>query len=559
MIGAVGGFSGDGSAHNNTVIISGGTMGYVFGGQGDTATSNRVIISGGTMGDVHGGNGTFATSNRVIISGGTMGDVFGGYGSDSATDNWVIISGTPTLSGTIYGGIGNGDGVSGNLLVLRTSGLTAMNLLNFERYAFQLPADIRPGDVLLTLTNFYGIATDLTNGGKSPSPDIRRIDVNGAASPLRVGDKVTLFRNDNGLIARTLPTSVSGTQGVTLAYTYALSNTNNTLDATVTDTRFNPQTKALSEGHVSGVALARQGADLAAGKGMEAAGRAVRASPAEGGKGVAAFGALSGGWSRYNTGSHIDVSGFSLLTGLAWGADSVSGQFTTGLFFEYGSAASTTYNSFSNAASVTGDGSTWYMGGGLLARMDFTDCGPGHIYAEASARAGGLHNDYRNDDLRDGDGRRAEFDTTTPYVSLHAGLGYVWNLTDALSLDLHAKYFWTWQDGADTDLSTGETLHFDAVNSYRLRLGGRLTYAVNEHVSPYVGAAWEHEFDGTARATSLGHSLAAPSLTGDTGIGELGLSWTPSATTPLTIDLSVQGYTGVRQGYTGSLMAKWEF
>ena len=97
------------------------------------------------------------------------------------------------------------------------------------------------------------------------------------------------------------------------------------------------------------------------------------------------------------------------------------------------------------------------------------------------------------------------------------------------------------------------------MNSHRLRLGGRLTYAVNEHISPYVGAAWEHEVDGTARATSLGHSLAAPSLTGDTGMGELGLSWTPSATIPLTVDLAVQGYTGIRQGYTGSLMAKWEF
>ena len=36
-------------------------------------------------------------------------------------------------------------------------------------------------------------------------------------------------------------------------------------------------------------------------------------------------------------------------------------------------------------------------------------------------------------------------------------------------------------------------------------------------------------------------------------MGELGLSWTPSADTPLTIDLSVQGYTGIRQGYTASL------
>ena len=584
-----GGDAGDGNATSNRVIISGGTMGDVCGGLavdsgnatsntvimtggtvaasvvggnsfGGVVTGNTVIISGGTVGDVYGGHtgDGNATSNTVIISGGTVGYVYGGdapLGNGIATGNRVILSGAPTLTGIIYGGDAAADAVSGNLLEVRSSGLQAKNIANFAEYAFQLPADIRPGAVLLTLTQ----ATDLTNGGRSPSPDIQRIDVAGAASPLRVGDKVTLFRNDNGLTPGTLPTSVSGTQGVTLAYTYALSTTSTTLDATVTDTRFNPQTKALAEGHVSGTALALQGADLAAGKGLDAAGQAVRASRAGGGRGVAAFGALSGGWSRYNTGSHIDVSGFSLLTGLAWGADSVLGQFTSGMFFEYGSASTGTYNSFSNAASVSGDGSTWYMGGGLLARMDFNDCGPGHIYAEASGRAGVLNNSYRNDDLRDADGRRAEFDTSTPYVSLHAGLGYIWNLTDALSLDLHAKYFWTWQDSADTDLSTGEALHFDAVNSHRLRLGGRLTYAVNEHISPYVGAAWEHEFDGTARATTLGYTLDAPSLKGDTGIGELGLSWTPSATTPLTIDLSVQGYTGVREGYTGSFMAKWEF
>ena len=387
--------------------------------------------------------------------------------------------------------------------------------------------------------------------------------MSGAGRALAVGDRVAILYNGNRIdttnLNITTPTVENVQRGVSMTHDLVIQTDATGIYAQVTDTRFNPQTKALSEGHVSGVALTLQGADLAAGKGMDAAEQAARTARADGGRGLAAFGALSGGWSRYNTGSHIDVSGFSLLTGLAWGADSVLGQFTAGIFFEYGSASTGTYNSFSNAASVTGDGSTWYMGAGLLARMDFTDCGPGHIYAEASGRAGALNNSYRNDDLRDADGRRAEFDTSTPYISLHAGLGYIWNLTDALSLDLHAKYFWTWQDGADTDLSTGEALHFDAVNSHRLRLGGRLTWAVNEHVSPYVGAAWEHEFDGTARATSLGHSLAAPSLTGDTGIGELGLSWTPSAATPLTIDLSVQGYTGIRQGYTGSLMAKWEF
>ena len=586
--------SGNGNATKNTVTINGSAFnvsgGQVSSGSGN-ATKNTVTINGSAFnvsgGQVSSGSGN-ATKNTVTINGSAVveGNVYGGQvavGSGNATDNTLSISGAPTLSScSISGGFSrSGDAVSGNLLELRTSNLTVKCIQNFAAYAFVLPATIQSGDVLLTATD----AIDLTNSGQISSPDFQRIDVTGD-TPLSVGDTVTLLQSDAGLTAGELRESVSGSHGVTLSYTFKLTADGNAVVATVMgdedlppmdddddtpDTptgneggasvapRVNPQTKALAEGYLSGVALTLQGADLVAGKGIDAAGRAVRASLAGGGKGLAAFGALSGGWSRYNTGSHIDVSGFSLLTGLAWGADSVPGQFTAGMFFEYGSAATGTYNSFSNAASVSGDGSTWYMGAGLLARMDFNDSGPGHIYAEASARAGALNNKYRNDDLRDASGRRAEFDTSTPYVSLHAGLGYVWDLTDALSLDLSAKYFWTWQDSADSDLSTGEALHFDAVNSHRLRLGGRLTWAVNEHVSPYIGAAWEHEFDGTARATSLGYSLSAPSLTGDTGIGELGLSWTPTATTPLTIDLSVQGYTGVRQGYTGSLMAKWEF
>lgn len=556
------------------VIIDSGFGGSVYGGfiihSPKDAYNNRVTVTGGTVGAVIGGysDDGDARNNMVSISGGTvLGNVIGGWGNDrtKATYNKIILSGAPDLSRSeIFGGISAGrygqDLITGNHLILQTSGLTAKNIKNFEEYTFQLPATVKPGDTGLTLTAETG--TNMAPGGKATfTAAMQGIAGNGPA--VKVGDRFTFLGNAAGLTTTglTLVTQqlADVRQGVTLTADLDVKTDATSIYAQVTDTRLNPQTKALSEGHVSGTALALQGADLAAGKGMEAAGQAVRASLAEGGKGVAAFGALSGGWSRYNTGSHIDVSGFSLLTGLAWGADSVLGQFTSSLFFEFGSATTGTYNSFSNAASVSGDGSTWYMGAGLLARMDFNDCGPGHFYAEASGRAGGLHNEYRNDDLRDGDGRRADFDTTTPYVSLHAGLGYIWNLTDALSLDLHAKYFWTWQDSADTDLSTGEALHFDAVNSHRLRLGGRLTWAVNEHISPYVGAAWEHEFDGTARATSLGYDLDAPSLKGDTGIGELGLSWTPSATTPLTIDLSVQGYTGVREGYTGSFMVKWEF
>jgi outer membrane autotransporter protein len=78
-------------------------------------------------------------------------------------------------------------------------------------------------------------------------------------------------------------------------------------------------------------------------------------------------------------------------------------------------------------------------------------------------------------------------------------------------------------------------------------------------VSPYIGAAWKHEFDGRARATTNGFDIPAPSIRGDTDIGELGLSLRPSLDLPLSFDLGVQGYVGKREGVTGSLQIRFEF
>ena len=43
------------------------------------------------------------------------------------------------------------------------------------------------------------------------------------------------------------------------------------------------------------------------------------------------------------------------------------------------------------------------------------------------------------------------------------------------------------------------------------------------------------------------------------GKGELGLSLKPSPDLPLSFDLGVSGYTGKREGVTGSLQIKFEF
>ncbi|MDR0238788.1 MAG: autotransporter outer membrane beta-barrel domain-containing protein, partial [Deltaproteobacteria bacterium] len=235
------------------------------------------------------------------------------------------------------------------------------------------------------------------------------------------------------------------------------------------------------------------------------------------------------------------------------------GRLTIGGFFEYGNGSYNTYNGFSNAPSVSGNGNMYHMGGGILGRMDFLDAGPGNVYAEASLRAGGLRNWYGSDDLRDATGRRADYKSFSAYYGAHAGLGYIWNITEQASLDLYGKYFWTRQEGDSVRLSTGDPVDFKAVDSHRLRLGGRFAYAINEHVSPYIGAAYEREFDGKARATTYGYDLQSPSMKGDTGIGELGLILKPSRELPLSFDLGVQGYVGKREGVTGSLQIRFEF
>jgi outer membrane autotransporter protein len=106
-------------------------------------------------------------------------------------------------------------------------------------------------------------------------------------------------------------------------------------------------------------------------------------------------------------------------------------------------------------------------------------------------------------------------------------------------------------------LSSGESVRFKDTDSSRVRAGGRFSYTIDDTIAPYIGAAWEYEFDGMARATTNGFSLPSPSLRGDTGVGELGLSI--KAGELISLDLGIQGYSGKREGATGSAQVKIEF
>jgi autotransporter-associated beta strand protein len=345
-------------------------------------------------------------------------------------------------------------------------------------------------------------------------------------------------------------------QGSTLASALELtSEQGRTLYAVHKGSKALPQAKALAEGYTGGVALAVQGADIIAGQGLDAAalsaGQSLR---------PAGFGLAAGGDLRYSTGSRLNLHSVNLLTGLAQSLELSPGLLTAGVFFEYGNGRYETHNSVAGAASVAGDGTAYYIGGGLLGRLDLRAAGPGRLYFEGSARAGKVHNEYESDDLRDAvTGVRAEYDSAAAYYGLHFGAGYLWRLSQAVSLDLYGKYFWLRQEGDSALLSSGEHLRFGSVDSHRLRFGGRISYVINPYFAPYVGAAWEHEFEARVRAWTNGSRIAAPDLRGDVGIAEIGVSLRPSAAVPLHLDLVGQGYTGEREGVAGSIQLRFEF
>ena len=524
------------TANNNTVVLNGGTYDYyVYGGMAVAPLDNTCE----------------AVNNRVELRNGTAGApdfagtamLYGGYTRLQSEDGDTITPGTST---------GN------SLNFYDVKGMKAGNIGYFQILNYEY-SEMHAGDVILTLNG--------TDDEKTTS--IANADVNVSVSSLfgedgqsefKTGDKVVLLKNENGLDTTgiTKKATITATTGVSLKYEVDILASDTELFLTRTDAsdpddsgdKVQPGTKAIAEGAASGLALASESAnatmeflrDFSVSKGT-----------------ITPFVHTQASSMRHETGSTISMSTVSLMAGLGTGFETGAGTLSAGAFFEYGKGSYTTHNSFSNYNDVDGDGNSWYMGGGILAKMEFVPTGPGHFYLEGSAHMGTVHNEYDSNDLYDANGNVARFDMDSPYYSLHGGIGYVWNITEDHELDIYGRYIWTRVQGTDDTLTTRDKFEYDDMDSNRVRLGVRYAYKGSERFSPYVGAAFEHEFSGSCDSRAYGHSVAAPSFEGSSGMGELGLMMKPSEDMPLSVNLGVQGYVGQKQGVSGNCNIMYEF
>lgn len=311
-----------------------------------------------------------------------------------------------------------------------------------------------------------------------------------------------------------------------------------------TSTSHTSSTKTLSETVLGTVALINQAQEFIANTAMDAAHK----SAINGQGNWSSFGAITGGYVRYETGSHVDLTSVNGVVGLAKNFKLNNGNFTTSLFMDLGTGSSDV-----SVDSSSADGDNKYIGGGLAARYALNN----GLYFDASLRLGQSSTEFEG---RYAGQDNVTYDTDSMYWGAHAGAGFIYGLNDNLKLDSYVRYTYSYLEDDTEALNDVDKSKFEAddVTTHGVRVGTKLNMDFNKVVSGYAGLAYQHVFDGDIKSSIAGASIDTASLEGNAGILDLGVTINPQDTN-FKINLGLSGYAGDISGVTGNLMAAYAF
>ena len=599
---AVGGSSEKGTATGNSVHVKGGTLnGGAEGGHTGTgdATGNTVLIDSGTVLDhIYGGftGSGSATGNSITVTGGTVNAVVaGGYDDGTATDNTVTLYDTAIYTGSgLYGGLNAGpssDVFTGNTLNVHGQ-IQAATLQNFQNLNFYDVADDTAsvdlsksaviGDGKNTITNVAIVSLKNQTGD---IPEEYVLVHTPAASSSFTG--TNLYVNGNTVVT-------IGPDGSYVPYSGTVANDgtmdNATGSAGMTKSQYglrkgfltfdvdffikngqdliarwkknapvevDPETEQFSATRQASAALMDEGADFVAGEGIDRALQASQCLPGEP-CGAKAFMAVNGGYSTFKAGTTINMGYGSLVAGLARQCKIGPMGYLAGAFFETGLGRFHSEYETDNSRAIDREGHDYYYGAGALAKVFLNRDALRGLYAEGSIRYGLMMSDWQSHDINIS-GRTADWDGRAPYLTAHGGLGYMWDVTDNVTADVYAKYFWGHLWGDDGTIC-GQKFEFDDIYSSRVRTGARLNFKKDETFSWYLGGAWEHQFDAKSTGSIYGYDVPSTDLRGNTAIAEAGIYFRPKADSDFSFMLGTTGYFGEkREGVTGHLQVRYEF
>lgn len=311
----------------------------------------------------------------------------------------------------------------------------------------------------------------------------------------------------------------------------------------IPDVTPNDNSRTLSDAILGSVAVINQGASFIANEGLNAMDSASLVDQS------AVFGTLGGGKTRYDTGSRVDVDCMSLVTGLV---TRVTPEWMVAGYVEAGFG-----NSESSTHDASAEGNHDYYGVGLASRYHFNL----PVYVDGSLRFGTASTEFSGKYTEES----AKYDANSLYGSAHIGLGYVFDLADKVSLDVYDRYIFTYLEGDTVSLGTTdhERLKSEDTKTHTMQVGAMLRGTTPENISWRFGLAYEHVADGDAESTVFTKTdlvaLDIPTLEGDSGIVDLGITMRSKPTDPMALDLGLKGYVGDYQGVTGTVTWSYAF
>lgn len=311
----------------------------------------------------------------------------------------------------------------------------------------------------------------------------------------------------------------------------------------IPDVTPNDNSRTLSDSILGSVAVINQGASFIANEGLNAMDSASLVDQS------AVFGTLGGGKTRYDTGSRVDVDCMSLVTGLV---TRVTPEWMVAGYVEAGFG-----NSESSTHDASAEGNHDYYGVGLASRYHFNL----PVYVDGSLRFGTASTEFSGKYTEES----AKYDANSLYGSAHIGLGYVFDLADKVSLDVYGRYIFTYLEGDTVSLGTTdhERLKSEDTKTHTMQVGAMLRGTTPENISWRLGLAYEHVADGDAESTVFTKTdlvaLDIPTLEGDSGIVDLGITMRSKPTDPMALDLGLKGYVGDYQGVTGTVTWSYAF
>ena len=546
-----------GDATGNKLFIHGGLIatsdktgdGFAYGGKGsESATNNAVILSdGNVIGTIYGGYGDEANNNQIVISGGTVvGSIFAGYGESVADSNRIEIKGTPNLTkASLFGS--NLLGSKGNTLDIKTSNVVVQQIGHFENLSFYIDEPIQSNNAVLKI-----VSEDSARGysSRNNQTDISSSSISvylaDQAVPVESGQEIVLLENAQGLISDGFGGSIiyNNPEGL-LDYGLNFNVTPTTLGIRVSEIKTKPETQSFLSANLSRLALVIQGSDILTGQGMAASREASQT-------GRHLFVALQTGSNHYNDRSYIDLEGESLLIGESWSVDAFGSQVTLVGFVESGWGDYEAENALTSFDTVRGQGETHYQGAGLLAYWDQYPSADKGFYVEASVRLGRADLSYQMIDPA----MNYDYDVSGAYHAAHVGLGFRYSINDENNLDLYTKFYYSHQD-SDGFVIGQNSVKMNSITSKRWRAG--LSYR-HRGFTPegcvfdwQTSLAYEYEFDGKAQGSIDSFNIIDSELQGSTGIGEVSITFLPSADSDMRLRASIQGYAGTREGFIGQI------